>query len=244
MADGVRRQLSGDGAGRCLSWRAGGDAARSASSSGDHQVQPGAYLDGGKLGGDRRGPICASTVWKDPGATSLLAERCRCGIAITRSPTSPVNPGCCASSTSCVSTRFLPRNCNRSAAIFPLGRYPLRIEHSTLRLAEYQQFLQQEAVSIDAFRQHQQRAFNDERERWIASGQAHFDSQEVPADAGVEAPLQRGQQGVESPISGNLWQVRPPRGVMCAPATVLVVLEINENGDPAVGRRATAWCNR
>ncbi|MFW8183244.1 hypothetical protein ACOID6_28385, partial [Klebsiella pneumoniae] len=61
---------------------------------------------------------------------------------------------------------------------FPLGRYPLRIEHSTLRLAEYQQFLAREAQSISAFRDHQQRAFNDERERWIASGQAHFDSQE------------------------------------------------------------------
>jgi urea carboxylase len=51
---GVRRQLSGDGPGRCLPRRAGGHAARPAPSPGDHQVQPGAYLDGGKLGGHRR----------------------------------------------------------------------------------------------------------------------------------------------------------------------------------------------
>lgn len=124
--------------------------------------------------------------------------------------------------------RFYPVSAEELQQIrrdFPLGRYPLRIEHSTLRLAEYQQFLQQEAVSIDAFRQHQQRAFNDERERWIASGQAHFDSQEVPADAGVEAPLQRGQQGVESPISGNLWQVQAAAGSHVRAGDVLVVLE-------------------
>lgn len=124
--------------------------------------------------------------------------------------------------------RFYPVSAEELQQIrrdFPLGRYPLRIEHSTLRLAEYQQFLQQEAVSIDAFRQHQQRAFNDERERWIASGRAHFDSREVPADAGVEAPLQRGQQGVESPISGNLWQVQAAAGSHVRAGDVLVVLE-------------------
>jgi urea carboxylase len=85
-----------------------------------------------------------------PGATSLLAVRCRCGIAITRSPTSPVNPGCCVFD----QLRFYPVSAEELQQIrrdFPLGRYPLRIEHSTLRLAEYQQFLQQEAVSIDAF---------------------------------------------------------------------------------------------
>jgi urea carboxylase len=124
--------------------------------------------------------------------------------------------------------RFYPVSAEELLQIrrdFPLGRYPLRIEHSTLRLAEYQQFLQREAVSIDAFRQHQQRAFNEERERWIASGQAHFDSQEVAAEADDEAPLQRGQQGVESPISGNLWQVQAAAGSHVRAGDVLVVLE-------------------
>lgn len=40
--------------------------------------------------------------------------------------------------------RFYPVSAEELLAIrrdFPLGRYPLRIEHSTLRLAEYQQFL-------------------------------------------------------------------------------------------------------
>ncbi len=108
---------------------------------------------------------------------------------------------------------------------FPLGRYPLRIEHSTLRLAEYQQFLAREAQSITAFRDHQQQAFNAERDRWIASGQAHFDSQEIVADEVGDAPLQPGEQGVESPVSGNLWQVQTTVGSRVRAGDVLVVLE-------------------
>jgi urea carboxylase len=47
----------------------------------------------------------------------------------------------------------------------------------------------------------------------------------VAADAGDEAPLQRGQQGVESPISGNLWQVQAAAGSHVRAGDVLVVLE-------------------
>ena len=124
--------------------------------------------------------------------------------------------------------RFYPVSAEELLAIrrdFPLGRYPLRIEHSTLRLAEYQQFLSREAQSISAFRDHQQRAFNDERERWIASGQAHFDSQESATEEAGDAPLQPGEQGVESPVSGNLWQVQTAAGSQVRAGDVLVVLE-------------------
>jgi len=108
---------------------------------------------------------------------------------------------------------------------FPLGRYPLRIEHTSLKLAEYQQFLADEANEIDAFRAHQQEAFNAERERWIANGQAHFDSSDVLADEGDDAPLQPGQEGIDSPVSGNLWQVSVEVGKAVREGDVLVVLE-------------------
>ncbi|EFM21780.1 MULTISPECIES: urea carboxylase [unclassified Pantoea] len=124
--------------------------------------------------------------------------------------------------------RFYPVSAEELLQIrrdFPLGRYPLRIEHSTLRLAEYQDFLMREAESIGEFRDHQQNAFNAERDRWIASGQAHFDSQETVADEGGDAPLQPGEQGVESPVSGNLWQVQATAGSRVREGDVLVVLE-------------------
>lgn len=108
---------------------------------------------------------------------------------------------------------------------FPLGRYPLRIESTTLRLGEYQQFLAAEADSIAAARHHQQAAFDAERQRWEASGQAHFDSHEAAADDGDEAPLQAGQRGIDSPIAGNLWQVNVAPGAQVREGDVLVVLE-------------------
>jgi len=108
---------------------------------------------------------------------------------------------------------------------FPLGRYPLKIEETELRLSDYQAFLDREAEGIDAFRQQQRAAFNAERQRWIESGQAHFESEEVAADLGEDAPLSAGEHGIESPIAGNLWQVQVEPGATVAAGDVLVILE-------------------
>ena len=114
---GVRRQLPGDGPRRRVSRCAGGHSAGPAPPPGHHQVQPGAHLDRGELGGHRR-PTCASTAWKARAATSSSAAPCRCGTATARSRRSAASRGCCASSTRSASTRSRPRSCRESAAIF------------------------------------------------------------------------------------------------------------------------------
>lgn len=124
--------------------------------------------------------------------------------------------------------RFYPVSAGELERIrrdFPLGRFDLSIEPSQLRLADYQAFLDQEAESIQAFRNQQQAAFAAERQRWIDSGQAHFESTEAVAEAGEEAPLTAGQIGVESAIAGNLWQVQVAVGQRVAAGDALVVLE-------------------
>lgn len=108
---------------------------------------------------------------------------------------------------------------------FPLGRFDITIEHSQLRLADYQAFLTTEADSIALFRGHQQQAFNAERERWLASGQAHFESDEGQVQADVQAPLPAGLEGVDSPVAGNLWQVQVQVGEQVEVGTTLVILE-------------------
>ena len=108
---------------------------------------------------------------------------------------------------------------------FPLGRHPIRIEPTTLRLSDYQAFLSREAASIAAFRNQQRAAFDAERQRWIATGQAHFEAEEVVADIGEDAPLGQGEHGVESHIAGNLWQVRVATGQQVRAGDTLVVLE-------------------
>lgn len=108
---------------------------------------------------------------------------------------------------------------------FPLGRYPLRIEHSELHLADYQAFLAREAESIAAFRSQQRAAFDAERQRWIDSGQAHFESAEVAADLGEDSPLGARQHAIESHIAGNLWQVQVNVGSEVKAGDILVILE-------------------
>ncbi|WP_062388294.1 urea carboxylase [Pseudomonas abietaniphila] len=108
---------------------------------------------------------------------------------------------------------------------FPLGRYPLRIEHTTLNLADYQAFLTKEAESIAAFRSQQQGAFNAERERWIANGQATFESDEAVAESVEEAAVAVGHLSVDSHIAGNLWQVQVEQGQRVQAGDTLVILE-------------------
>ncbi|WP_248795447.1 urea carboxylase [Pseudomonas sp. MWU13-2105] len=124
--------------------------------------------------------------------------------------------------------RFYPVSAQELLRIrrdFPLGRFDLNIERSHLRLADYQAFLANEADSIQAFRDQQQSAFSAERQRWIDSGQAHFESTEAVAEASDEAPLPAHQTSVESPIAGNLWQVQVTVGDWVAADTALLVLE-------------------
>lgn len=108
---------------------------------------------------------------------------------------------------------------------FPLGRYELRIEDSELALADYQDFLAAEAEGIDAFRSQQRAAFDAERQRWIDSGQAHFEVEEVGPDVGEDAPLGAGQHGIDSHIAGNLWQVQVSEGSRVQAGDILVILE-------------------
>jgi urea carboxylase len=124
--------------------------------------------------------------------------------------------------------RFYPVSADELLRIrrdFPLGRFPLQIEHSTLNLADYQAFLNREAQSIAAFRSQQQGAFNAERERWIVSGQANFESDEAVAPLTEEAPLNAGEHSVDSHLAGNLWQVQVEPGQRVEAGDALVILE-------------------
>ncbi|HYQ37902.1 MAG TPA: carboxyltransferase domain-containing protein, partial [Pseudomonas sp.] len=124
--------------------------------------------------------------------------------------------------------RFYPVSAEELLRIrrdFPLGRFDLCIEDSELALADYQQFLQDEDEGIAAFRAQQRGAFAAERQRWIDSGQAHFEVEEVGPDLGEDAPLGAGQHGIDSHIAGNLWQVQVAEGATVQAGDVLVILE-------------------
>nr|WP_227519840.1 urea carboxylase [Mangrovitalea sediminis] len=90
---------------------------------------------------------------------------------------------------------------------FPNGDYPLRVEETTFSLSDYEAFLAEHAEGIDTFTQQRQKAFDEELQRWIASGQINFQSETVAGDLGdAEDTLPEGCEAVESHVAGNLWQ--------------------------------------
>jgi urea carboxylase len=110
---------------------------------------------------------------------------------------------------------------------FPHGRFKLKIEETTLKLRDYQDFLQGNSASIAEFKQRQQAAFDAERERWEQSGQANYQS-DLPdelgaSDAGIDIP--HGCIAVASPVTGSAWAIPVKPGDRVQIGDTLVVVE-------------------
>ena len=109
---------------------------------------------------------------------------------------------------------------------FVQGRFELNVEPTTLRLAQYRNFLATNRSSIDAFKARQQTAFEAERERWRVSGQLTFDSdagREDTASTVAEAPVDG--VAVTAVTSGTVWQVNVSVGRQVKADEELLVLE-------------------
>jgi urea carboxylase len=110
---------------------------------------------------------------------------------------------------------------------FPRGGLRLRIEETQFSLRDYDAFLAANAESIAAFKGRQQAAFEAERERWAAAGQADFGTQageaiDEQADEQALAPHERAVQGH---VHGSVWKLSVEPGQAVGPGQVLLVLE-------------------
>ena len=110
---------------------------------------------------------------------------------------------------------------------FPLGRVNLRIEETTLKLREYQQFLEKNRDEIQAFKQKQQAAFDAERQRWEETGLASFEQQLPDEASGSDAPfdIPAGCIAVASSVTSSVWKISVKPGDRVEPGDELVVLE-------------------
>jgi urea carboxylase len=108
---------------------------------------------------------------------------------------------------------------------FPRGGYPLRIEPKEFRLREYQAFLQSIKPDADAFKKHQQAAFEAERERWGAAGQAEYLEPPEPPAPEPESQVPQGCSSVRSPIAASVWNVAVEAGERVEAGQKLIILE-------------------
>lgn len=107
---------------------------------------------------------------------------------------------------------------------FPQGRYRLKIEETEFCLKDYQAFLSREHDSINAFVKQRNAAFDEELQHWIRSGQMQFDSADGASTDRDDIPSEQGA-AVESPVAGNIWQLRVKPGDRVNAGDVVCVLE-------------------
>ena len=114
---------------------------------------------------------------------------------------------------------------------FVAGRRSLRIEESEFDLGAYERFLRDEAASIAAFKATQQAAFDAERERWRAAGQAGFvgESGADPAVAGgtesTQSALDEDCRAIGADVSGSVWKLLVAEGERVAEGQDVAILE-------------------
>jgi len=126
--------------------------------------------------------------------------------------------------------RFHPvseRELLRMREDFPLGRYRIQVDEGEFRLRDYRRFLADNADSIAAFKARQQAAFEAERDRWRASGQAEVTGDVLVAQAGPDSELDlpEGAVSVATQVAGNVWRVPVEAGQHVAAGDPLVIVE-------------------
>ncbi len=110
---------------------------------------------------------------------------------------------------------------------FVAGRYRLKVEAGRFEMADYLRFLDEQRESITAFKTRQQAAFDAERERWRAAGQAEYIDEADVAAAGADSELDLppGARLVAAHVPGSVWKVLVAPGQQVRAGDALVIVE-------------------
>jgi urea carboxylase len=108
---------------------------------------------------------------------------------------------------------------------FPRGRYSLRVEPKQFRLRDYHAFLKSIKADAEAFKNHQQAAFEAERERWASVGQAEYMDPPEPPTPESDGETPEGCSPVRSPIAASVWNIAVATGQRVEAGQKLMILE-------------------
>ncbi|MEM9398727.1 MAG: urea carboxylase [Verrucomicrobiota bacterium] len=112
---------------------------------------------------------------------------------------------------------------------FPQGQFKLKVEEKTFSLKDYNAFLKDNAQSISEFKTTQQKAFIEERERWVAAGQNIFTSVDpsLTRDHDNDCTIDVPENGEEIPsvITGNVWKIEVEEGQVVDEGDTIIIVE-------------------
>jgi urea carboxylase len=108
---------------------------------------------------------------------------------------------------------------------FPHGKFELKITEEQFRLRDYHAFLHEIRDEAQAFKAHQQAAFEAERERWRAAklDQPVEAPDELPA-AEIR-PVPAGCRALKSPAHASVWNIGVKAGDRVQAGQRLIVVE-------------------
>ena len=109
---------------------------------------------------------------------------------------------------------------------FPKGRYEIKIEETRFNLKEYLGFLNEKETEIKRFIDKREKAFAEELQRWIESGQINFESdQNLVSDSVQEDDLPDNCVAIESPVAGSVWKMLVAQGEHVQKGQPIMILE-------------------
>ncbi len=108
---------------------------------------------------------------------------------------------------------------------FPLGKYPIKIEHTRFDLNEYQDYLSSNADEIEAFQSRRESAFAAELEQWQENGQLTYQQNEENNIEIEEETLPNGVISIDSTLSGSVWEITVSEGDTVNEGDTLMILE-------------------
>lgn len=109
---------------------------------------------------------------------------------------------------------------------FPQGKFKLRITEETFRLGDYRRFLASISTDAAAFKTRQQKAFEEERERWAQAGASEA-AADIPEEDAAEPELDLPENGhaVDAHVAANVWKITAKPGQEVVEGETLLILE-------------------
>lgn len=108
---------------------------------------------------------------------------------------------------------------------FLRGKFEVEIEETTFNLGEYEKFLNENKDSIKVFKDHQEAAFEAERQRWKEQGLDEFVSEVNEAPAISEEEIPEGCEAARANIPGSVWKILVKEGDKVEQDQEIIVLE-------------------